>query len=183
MVAPKGNTAMWLKQVWLSFFILTFLLTFGLMLLTLRLTSSIVCPHRFSKVSHLFNSYMVPLPITKIFIHLVVVFILVYVITWLTSFPLGASLAFLWVIIHLIKVFVVLTPPPPDSILPAMLNLMKTTFLFTILPKPNQYPLSKSHFFWNWVSLLQTCPCIPLHQTPHIFLYPNPPHVLFVLIQ
>ena len=62
-------------------------------------------------------------------------------------------------------------------------NLMKTTFLFTIRPKPNQYPLSKSQFFWNRVSLPQTCPCLPLQQTPDIFLNPNLPHVLFVLIQ
>ena len=65
------------------------------------------------------------------------------------KFSLGASLAFLWVIIHLIKVFVVLTLPPPESILHAMLNLVKTTSLFTKLPKPNPYSLSKSQLFWN----------------------------------
>ena len=146
-IASKGNIAMWLKQVWHSFFILTFPLTFGLTLLALRFTSSTVCPHRFSEVSHLLNSYRVLLPITKTFIHLVVVFILVYVITWLTSFPSVASLAFLWVIIHLIKVFVVLTPPPPESISPAMPNLTKITFPFIILPKPNPYHPSKSQIF------------------------------------
>ena len=55
-IALKRNIAMWLKQVWHSFFILTFPLIFGLTLLALQLTSSTVCPHRFSKVSHLLNS-------------------------------------------------------------------------------------------------------------------------------
>jgi hypothetical protein len=68
MVAPKENIVMWLKLVWLFFSILTLLLASRLMPLALQLTSSTICPYRFSEVSPPLNFYMVLLIIMRTFI-------------------------------------------------------------------------------------------------------------------
>ena len=182
MVAPKGNTAMGLKRLALLF-------------------HSHIPTHfwveAFSTAAYIINRLPTPLLEDKSHFQLLYGSSPNYEIfhpfgcrvypclrDYMTNkFSPQSILCVFMVIIHLIKVFIVLTLPPPESILPAMLNLTKPTFLFTKLPKPNPYPLSKSQLFWNLVSLPQTCPCFLLHQTLDIFLNPDPPHVLFVLIQ
>jgi hypothetical protein len=123
---------------------------------------------------------MVPLPIMKIFIHLVVVFILVYVIICLTNFPPVAFLAFFWDTAPLTKDSVVLTLPPLGYISPAMLNLMKLTFPSSIPLRLNLYPPSNFQIFWNPVFPLQTCHHLPLHLIPRIFHNPDLTRVILI---
>ena len=78
-----------------------------------------------------------------IFIPLVVMFMFTCVIIYLTSFLSTAFLVFFWVIVLLIKGFALLIPPPLSYILPAMLNLIKLTFLLSLAPRPNLFPLFK----------------------------------------
>lgn len=89
-----ANISMWLKQDLLSFFIHMFSLVFGLTPLTVRLTSLTFCQHLFFEVFHLLRFCTVSLRITRIFILLVVVYILVYMIICLINFHLIVFLAF-----------------------------------------------------------------------------------------
>ena len=66
----------------------------GLMPLALQLISSTDFPHHCLEVSPFLSFYIVPLQIMKIFIHLVVVFILVYVIICLKNSPPPPAVAF-----------------------------------------------------------------------------------------
>ena len=52
-----------------------------------------------------------------------------------------AYLAFFWVVVSLIKGFVVLNPPTLSYTSPATLNLMKFTFLLSLAPRPNLFTL------------------------------------------
>lgn len=126
---------------WPFSFTLIFLLVFGLTPSALQLTLSTGCLLHFLEVSHPLNSFMATLHIMTIFIPLVVVFILICVIICLTSFLPAAFLVFFWVIVLLIKGSAVLIPPPLSYISPVMLNLMKLTFLLSLAPRPNLFPL------------------------------------------
>ena len=86
-----------------------------------------------------------------------------------------------WVIVLLIKGSAVLIPPPLSYISPAILNLMKLTFLLSLAPRPNLFPLfifqiSSKHIF---IILIHPPPPPPLHH--HTFLDPVHSHVIFVL--
>ena len=151
--------------------------------LALQLISSTDCSYHFFEVSPLLNFYMVPLQIMRIFIPLVVVFILVYVIIRLTNFSPVAFLAFFWVTTPLTKGFVVLILSLLGYVSPAMLNLMRLTFSFSLPLRLNPYPSSNSQIFWNPVFPLQPCYHLPLCLIPGILHNPNLPRVVFVLIQ
>lgn len=96
----------------LFFFTPIFLLVSGLTPSALQLILSSRYLLYFLEVSHHLNSSSTTLRIMTIFIPLVVVFILACVIICLTNFLPATFLAFSWVIVPLIKSFVVLIPPP-----------------------------------------------------------------------
>ena len=171
MVVLRENIIMWLRLAWPFSSTPTFLLVSGLMLSTLQLISSTNCPLHFLTVSHPLNFYMATLRIMRIFILLVVVFILACVIIWLTNFLPTAFLAFSWVIVPLIKGFVALILPPLGYTSPATL-----TFLLSLASRPNLFFLFIFQVSWNRVFTILIHP--PL---PRTFLDPTPLHVMFFL--
>ena len=94
-----------------------------------------------------------------------------------------AFLAFFWVTTPLTKGFVVLILPLLGYVSPAMLNLMRLTFSFSLPLRLNPYPSSNSQIFWNPVFSLQPCYHLPLCLIPGILHNPDLPRVVFVLIQ
>ena len=117
--------------------------------------------------------------VMTIFIPLVVVFILACLIISLIYFFPVAFLAFSCVIVPLIKGFIVLIPPPLSYTSPAMLNLMKLTFLMSLAPRSNLFPLFICQVSWNRIFAILIHPPTLLHRT---FFDPVHLHVIFVLI-
>ena len=140
-------------------------LVFGLTPSALQLILSTGCLLHFLKVSHPLNSFMATLHIMTIFIPLVVVFILICVIICLTSFFPATFLVLFWVTVLLIKGSTVLIPPPLSYISPAMLNLMKLTFLLSLAPWPNLFPLFLFQISWNHIFIILIHP--PYHFIAH----------------
>ena len=146
-VVLRESIGMWLKLDWPFSSTLTFLLIYGLTLSKLQPISSTSCPLHLLVVSHLLNFYMDTLHIMRIFIPLVVVFILAYVTICLTSLLPATFLVFLLVTVPLIKDFAILILPPLDYTSLVMLNLMKLIFLLSLALRPNPFPLFIFQFF------------------------------------
>ena len=70
-------------------------------------------------------------------------------------------LVFFWVIVLLIKSSAVLILPPLSYISPTMLNLMKLTFLLSLAPRPNIFPLFIFQISWNHIFVILIHP--PYH--------------------
>ena len=88
-------------------------------------------------------------------------------------------LAFFWVIVPLIKGFIVLIPPPLSYTSPATLNLTKLTSLLSLSPTPNLSPLFIFQIAWNHIFTILIHPPPLLHCT---FLDPAHLGGIFVLI-
>ena len=112
MVVLRENFVMWRRLAWPFSFTLIFLLVFWLTPSALQLILSTGCLLHFLEVSHPLNSSMATLHIMTIFIPLGVVFIQTCVMICLTIFLPAAFLVFFWVIVLLIKGFVVLILSP-----------------------------------------------------------------------
>ena len=109
------------------------------------------CLLHFLEISRRLNFSKATLHIMTISIHLVVVFIVPCVIICLTNFLLATFYAFSWVIVLLIKDFVLLIPPSLGYTSPATLNLMRLTFTLSLAPRPNLFSLLIFQISWNCV--------------------------------